>query len=442
MKRKRKGAFHDEATARDEPDDADHDIFQTRVGDSPAELGPGVDSFPFVDQARVVVLLPHLMFLGSTVVIDREADCIAFARSGPQVDGRFAAVTADLEKRTLSRCSQGRLVQSETLFLRHEADRFLRNRTKQFIHALTLAAFSRSSRRSLPVLSRGESEGRMAVVLGLLASIAYGCADFFGGLSSRRAPVLTVVFLSQFIGTGMLILALPFFLSDPFSASAVAWGMGAGVAGSAGVTLLFRGLSIGRMSVVAPVTGTVAAGLPVVVGLISGERPSAVALAGVVVALLAVVLVSSGDHGADEPAHEKLAASGLPEAIGAGTCFGLFFVLLDKAGDASGLWPLVGARFSSLTVMGLALLVTRTALRPPSGTLPMIAAAGALDVAANLFYLLATRHGLLSLVAVLTSMYPATTVVLARFVLNERLTRLQLGGLLLAGAGIAAIAAG
>ncbi|HYN36415.1 MAG TPA: DMT family transporter, partial [Actinomycetota bacterium] len=213
-----------------------------------------------------------------------------------------------------------------------------------------------------------------------------------------------------------------------------------------GVTALFKGLAKGRMSVVAPITGTVAAGLPVIVGLVSGERPSVVALTGVVVALVSVVLVSASEHGIEEDAVEGSApgimARGLPEALTAGASFGLFFILLDKAGDAAGLWPLVGARASSVTVMSIALLVARAPIRPPEGTMRLIAGAGVLDVAANLFYLLATQRGLLSLVAVLTSMYPATTVVLARFVLKEKLTRVQLAGLLLAGAGIAAIASG
>lgn len=285
----------------------------------------------------------------------------------------------------------------------------------------------------------------MAVVLGILAAIAYGCADFLGGLSSRRAKVLTVVLVSQLAGTILFVVSLPFFLGDPYSGSALAWGVAAGAAGLFGVTMLFRGLSRGHMSIVAPITGTIAAGLPVVVGLISGERPSTLALVGVGVALISVILVSSADHGTDtEQEGERasgLMSRGLPEAIAAGTFFGLFFILLDQAGDAAGIWPLIGARISSV-VTGIALLMSGVKLRPPKGTLRTIAGAGILDVAANLFYLLATQRGLLSLVAVLTSMYPAITVVLARFVLKEKLTRIQLIGLLLAGAGIVAIAGG
>ncbi|MDQ4144858.1 MAG: DMT family transporter [Actinomycetota bacterium] len=286
----------------------------------------------------------------------------------------------------------------------------------------------------------------MAVILGLLASITYGSADFLGGLFTRRAGVLTVVLVSQLMGTLLLLAALPFFLDERFSSSGVAWGAASGVAGAAGVTMLFRGLARGRMSIVAPITGTVAAGIPVIVGLVSGERPAPIALLGVGLALAAVALVSASEHASSDKdaGDEEVAprASGIPEALGAGTSFGLFFVLLDQAGDASGLWPLVGARASSLTVIAVAALVTRAALKPPPGTLGGISLAGFLDVAANLFYLLATRQGLLALVAVLTSMYPATTVLLARVMLKEKLSSTQLVGLGLAFAGVIAIAGG
>lgn len=284
----------------------------------------------------------------------------------------------------------------------------------------------------------------MAIILGLLASITYGTADFLGGLLTKRAGVLRVVVVSQLIGTVLLAITLPFFLDDDdFSQQSFAWGAGAGIAGTAGVTMLFRGLARGRMSVIAPITGVVAAGIPVFVGLISGERPGALSLAGVGVALAAVALVSSSAETTMEPGEDGATrARGLPEAFGAGMMFGFFFVLLDKAGDTAGLWPLAGARLSSLTILAIAVLVTRASIKPPPGTLIGIGAAGVFDVAANLFYLLATREGLLVLVAVLTSLYPATTVVLARFVLKERLTVPQLAGLLLAAVGVGAIAAG
>ena len=278
----------------------------------------------------------------------------------------------------------------------------------------------------------------MAIALGLAAALTYGAADFFGGLATKRSNEFSVVVCSQFIGSSLLVISIPFFLDAPFSAEALYWGMGAGFAGLLGVLLLYRGLARGRMSVVAPTTGVLAASSPVVAGLLLGERPGALSLTGVAVALVAVVLVStSPEHGG-----ERSGYSGFREAAGAGVAFGAFFILLSLAGDDSGLWPLIGARIASLGGGLLFALVAQRSLSPERGTLGLIAGAGVLDVAANLFYLLATRSGLLSLVAVLTSMYPGATVVLARFVLAERLHRLQLIGLGCAAVGVALIAGG
>jgi uncharacterized membrane protein len=282
----------------------------------------------------------------------------------------------------------------------------------------------------------------MEIVLGLGAALIYGAADFIGGMVSRRAAVLCVVFLSQVVGSSLLAVAFPFVDSGAFDAGALWWGVAAGVAGSAGVTALYHGLSVGRMSVVAPITAVVAAGAPVVVGLALGERPGRLALAGVGLALPAVALVagSSSDGGGAERGEPSV--TGVPQAVGAGAAFGAFFILLDRAGDGSGLWPLLGARVSSLAVLGLLVAVTSTSLRPGRDVGAGIVGAGVLDVAANLLYLFAVRRGLLSLVAVLTSMYPASTVVLARVVLGERMTAMRLGGLAIAVVGVALIALG
>jgi drug/metabolite transporter (DMT)-like permease len=191
------------------------------------------------------------------------------------------------------------------------------------------------------------------------------------------------------------------------------------------------------MSVVAPITSVEAAAVPVIFGLFIGERPTPLALIGVVVALLAVVLVSSAAE-----TSEAGAKTGIPEAVGAGFAFGVFFIALDQAGDGAGMWPILSMRGTSLVLVAVAMLMTRTSLRPAAGTMAGIAISGVLDVAANVLYLLSTQHGLLSLVAVITSMYPAATVILARFVLHERLTKAQLVGLGLAAAGVTLIATG
>jgi drug/metabolite transporter (DMT)-like permease len=278
----------------------------------------------------------------------------------------------------------------------------------------------------------------MAILLGLGAALTYGAADFFGGLSTKRTNEFSVVVCSQVIGSAVLLTALPFFLDAPFTIEAFGWGTGSGLGGGLGVLLLYRGLALGRMSVVAPTTGVIAAGVPVLAGLLLGERPGALSLIGVVVALVAVGLVSaSPDH-----AGQRGGYSGIREAVGAGLAFGVFFILLSRAGGDSGLWPLVGARTASLGVVALIAVVGRRDLRPLPGSLRLIASAGILDVTANLLFLAASRVGLLSLVAVLTSMYPGATVVLARFVLHERLHRLQLVGLACSALGVALIAGG
>lgn len=201
--------------------------------------------------------------------------------------------------------------------------------------------------------------------------------------------------------------------------------------------MLYRGLARGRMSVVAPITGVEAAAVPVIFGLASGERPSAGAYVGIALALLAVVLVSSsGSTGSDSR------RAGLPEALGAGLAFGIFFIALDQAGPDTGIWPLIGARISSISLTAGIAVLARTKLKPPAGTMPAIAAAGILDVTANIFYLVAVRRGFLSLVAVLTSMYPAATVALARVVLKERLAPVQLVGIALALAAVILIGVG
>ena len=292
----------------------------------------------------------------------------------------------------------------------------------------------------------------MEILLGLGSAITYGAADFLGGLASRRTSVLAVVLLSQIAGSAVLVGLVVLVDSGPLSGAAVGWGALAGVAGNAGVIGLYFGLAVGRMSVVAPVTAVVAACVPLLFGLASGERPSAIALVGAAVALAAVVLVSLSAEPSHDLAPERAGGgskgdgsahrSGVFAALGAGVAFGAFFILLERAPHDSGLWPLVGARSASIAIVGALVLMTTTSLEAGRGSGHLIASAGVLDVVANLMYLLASRRGLLSLVAVLTSMYPASTVVLARVVLGERLTPSRVVGLVAAGAGVALIAAG
>jgi drug/metabolite transporter (DMT)-like permease len=280
-----------------------------------------------------------------------------------------------------------------------------------------------------------------AILLALGASISYGAADFTGGFTTRRAAPLTVVLLSQVAGLALLLVLTPFIGLRMFSAADVAWGAGAGVVGGAGVMLLYRALANGRMTVVAPVTALEAAAFPVLFGLLTGERPSPIALSGVLVGFVAVALVSwSGEPTGSTP--KGILQPGILDALGAGLGFGIFFILLSRAGHGNAMWALLGVKLGSIALSGAGVLALRQNVLVARRTLGLITVAGVFDMGANVLYLFATRSGLLSLVAVLTSMYPATTVILARFVLKEKLERLQLSGLTLAVMAILMIARG
>ena len=307
----------------------------------------------------------------------------------------------------------------------------------------------------------------MGVLLGLLASVTYGTVDFLGGLLTRRAGVFAVALLSQSFGTILLVPLVPLVGGEPTS-RALLWGGAAGIAGGLGVTLLYRGLALGRMSVVAPVVAVVAASVPVAAGLGFGERPGSPALAGVSLALLAVALIASSPDGGDSPGGEpveggstvaavpvlpagdhragprrapRAVAAGLAEALAAGVLLGFYLVAISRAGEGTGLWPVAAGRVTSIVAIGAIAMVARRPIVPPRRLLRGIALVGVLDMAANVFYLLAVRRELLSLIGVLSSLYPASTIVLARIVLKERLGRLQALGLAAAAAGVALIAA-
>lgn len=282
----------------------------------------------------------------------------------------------------------------------------------------------------------------MAVFLGLAVAASYGAADFFGGLASKRATSWSVVLLAQYVGLAFLTLLL---LADrhasPTGADLVL-GAAASSVGVIGVGLLYLGLARGPMGVVAPITAVGSAVVPVAWGLLSGERPAVLALAGVGLALVAVVLVARTTDEETVPATARIARSTLVVAVAAGLAFGMVFVLLSHTGDDSGFWPLLSGRLASTTALLVVLAVLRRPMVPGGDTRPIVVLAGVFDVGANALFLLASREGLLSLVSVLSSLYPAITVVLARVVLHERLLRHQLAGLALALLGVALIASG
>jgi uncharacterized membrane protein len=266
--------------------------------------------------------------------------------------------------------------------------------------------------------------------------VVYGAADFFGGLAAKRSQIFAVVVLSQVAGLAFIVAMMPL-LPGVRSPAALLWGMLAGAAGGLGLIVFYRALATGTMSVVAPTTAATSAGLPVLFGLATGERPQVMAVAGIVLAILAILLVSR--EPASGPSKAKLGP--LIAALVSGAGFGSFFILLSHAPSDAGLWPLLGARAASITLVAALAIATGRGLRPGKGALRTIVLAGVLDMAANVLYLLAVQRGLLSLVAVIVSLYPASTLLLARQVLGERLSALQITGVGFALGAVALIAA-
>ena len=277
----------------------------------------------------------------------------------------------------------------------------------------------------------------VAVLLALGSAIVYGAGDFCGGLAARRNPLSAVVLGSQLAGLLVLLPAVALLGGRPDAASLL-WGALAGLSAALGGALFYAALARGTMSVIAPVTAVTAAVVPVIVGLLLGERPGPLALVGVVVAVAAIVIVSA--EGGVVPAPAVLLRDRSAQlSLVAGAAFGLLFVLLSRASDASGLWPLVGARCASIPAVLLVVLLRRRPLLPNRAGAPLVIAAGIADIAGAVLFLLASREGLLVLTSVLTSLYPAVTVLLAQVALRERLVRLQLGGMVLAGTAVALI---
>jgi drug/metabolite transporter (DMT)-like permease len=278
----------------------------------------------------------------------------------------------------------------------------------------------------------------MALVLALGSGLTWGIADFVGGLAAKRAAVTTVTFVSQAFGLIAVLPLLPLLPGEP-SVAAFISGAVAGLAGCIGLLAYLRALALGPMGVVAPLAAVVGVMVPVVAGLMAGERVSAVAAAGIGLGLVAIVVVAAG--GGRRQAQRTAGLAGPLLALAGGTSFGVFFVLLDFTPDGSGLWPLVGARASSLTLMAVLVALTRGAW-PARRAVPMVASSGILDMLANVLFLLATRAGLLTISSLLASLYPVVVVVLARQVLAERLRGPQVVAVGLAILAIAAITVG
>jgi drug/metabolite transporter (DMT)-like permease len=288
----------------------------------------------------------------------------------------------------------------------------------------------------------------MVTIFALTAALLYGSADFLGGVATRHARVLAVLPLSASAGA-VIVIAAALVSGQHLQAAGLAWGVASGAVGGVGLIIFYSGLAAGPMSVVAPVSALMATVLPIGFALADGERLNGLEFAGAALCLVAIVLVSSAAAD-DAPAERQaglrgwLAGTGFHgRAVGyglaAGTSFGLFFLFIRNAGQSGPVWPVAAARVTGLAIILVAALVTRTRpvlARASNRLLLATVGSGVLDASANIFYVIATRHGLFGLAVVLTSLYPGITVLLARFTLGERMRLTQRAGLLLAGIGV------
>ena len=278
----------------------------------------------------------------------------------------------------------------------------------------------------------------MAIFLSLLTAAFYGAGDFCGGLASKRTKVIQVVAVSHAVGlVGVLILSP--ILADAFTWRDIGLGAAGGVFGGIGVALLYKRLAVGPMSVVAPLTAVTSAAVPATWGVATGDSLGTWAWVGVGLALVAIGLVSavSGES------HAPITPTVVVDALLSGAAFGTFFIFLDATEGATAPWPIASARFVTSVVLIACLVAAKREVLPTDrSTVRLIALVGLFDTSSNVTFLYASNEGLLTLVAVLSSLYPIGTVILARVILAERMTRPQLWGFVMAMAATTMIAAG
>jgi drug/metabolite transporter (DMT)-like permease len=280
-----------------------------------------------------------------------------------------------------------------------------------------------------------------AIALGLGAALCWGLADFLGGTRTKALTLALVLLVSQV--TALVAIAIVIGAGaggDAPTLGEVAPAIGAGAAQLVGISALYQALSIGTMSVIAPISASGAAAVPVLVGAATGEHPEPLQYAGIAAAFAGVGLATRAPESTAGPgaSRQALLLAGVA-AVG----FGGFFVGMDAAvEDADPYWSLLAVRITACVMLGAALLAIRPRLGFDSRALPALALIGVLDVSANAFFALGTETGLLSVVSVLASLYPVATVLLARALLDERLVRIQAVGVVVALAGVALIATG
>ncbi len=292
----------------------------------------------------------------------------------------------------------------------------------------------------------------MPIVLSLLSAVSYGVADFLGGTASRRLHALVATLIAMVSGA-VVIVVVCLAVGGVLSRGDVAWSAAAGVAGALALATFYSALAKGPMGVVAPLSAVTSAVVPVLAGLALGERPSAMSMVGVGLALPAIAMVARERRLPGEP--KRVAAGTVLRALAAGVGFGTYLVLLSRTSASSELWPVLIGRTASIVVLvalGVALGVLH---RPrPSGegdagssrstatSVRLAAVGGVFDAGGNVFYLLAVRADLLAVVAALQALYPAATVVLAGAVDGERPQRVQVVGMVIALLAVALVSAG
>jgi drug/metabolite transporter (DMT)-like permease len=277
----------------------------------------------------------------------------------------------------------------------------------------------------------------LALAISLASSFSWGISDFLGGVQTRRLPLLGVLAVSQPAGLLLIAFLIPLFGADPIPAWKLGIAFGAGAASLGGVAAFYAAMAMGTISVVAPLAG-LGVVVPVVVGLAEGEVPTTLQFAGLVAATAGALILSYED----DPEHTGVPRSAIALAILAGLGFGIFFTGIDAASVDRPGWAVLSVRLGGVTMVAAALLVTRPQLHGVGGALPVLIVIGVFDVLANALFAVASTKGILPVVAVGGSMYPAFTVALAHGVLGERLVVVQWVGVVLALTGVGLIAGG
>ena len=312
----------------------------------------------------------------------------------------------------------------------------------------------------------------LAVLLALAAAVGYGGSDYSAGLAARRASVVRVTMLAEVTSATLLLCVVPFISSQAPSLTSVLWGIAAGISGVAGAMALYLGFRHAAFSVASSVSAVGTAAFSVLAGVVLGEKPGALSLAGIALALPAIVAVSAparqpaadaappGQHGqgpvtkerGPEPSggskgvappgqHPGRQAAGVGLGLAAGAGFGLFFIGLNEAGSGTDLWPIVISQVAAMVTVTCVAAATGDLRLPPAGARRLSVLTGTISATGTAAFFLATHHGLLAVTAVITSLYPAVTILLARVLSGERLTALRIMGLGLAAVSVALIAA-